>query len=42
MKSPEIKEKVKQTNLEKYGVEHPAQSPEVKEKVKQKKIEKLI
>ena len=35
-----IKEKRKQTNLEKYGVENPYQSEDIKDKIKQQNIEK--
>lgn len=38
--SKEIKEKKKETNLEKYGVEHPSQNEEVKEKMKQTMIDR--
>ena len=38
--SKEVKEKYIQTNLEKYGVEHPFQSEEIKEKKKQTCLEK--
>ena len=34
------KEKIKQTNLERYGVEHAAQNSEVKERTKQTNINK--
>ena len=38
--SKEFQEKYKQTNLERYGAEHPAQNKEVQEKIKQTCIEK--
>jgi len=38
--SEEVKEKIKNTNLEKYGVENPWQSEEVKEKIKNTNLEK--
>ena len=36
----EIKQKIKETNLQKYGVEHPSHSPELLEKKKQNNIKK--
>ena len=36
----EVREKVKQTNLEKYGCENPFQNKEVREKVKQTNLER--
>ena len=38
--SKEVREKVKQTNLERYGCEHPLQNKEVQEKYKQTCLEK--
>lgn len=38
--SKEAKEKIKQTNLEKYGVSNPAKSKEIQEKIKQTNLEK--
>ena len=38
--SKDVKEKKKQTNLEKYGVEHPAQSKDIREKQKQTCLKK--
>ena len=38
--SPEIKEKIKQTNLKRYGVENPFQSEEKKNKIKETLIKK--
>lgn len=35
----QIKEKRKQTNLERFGVENPYQSKEIQEKIKQKNLE---
>ena len=38
--SKEIQEKIKQTNLERYGAEHPLQNKEVQEKIRQTNLEK--
>src|SRR6056297_1904311 len=38
--SSKVKEKTKQTNLERYGVEHVMQSEEIKEKIKQTNLER--
>lgn len=38
--SKEAKEKIKQTNLEKYGVDNPAKSKEIQKKIKQTNLEK--
>jgi len=38
--SEEVKEKIMQTNLERYGVEYPSQSEEVQEKVRQTNLER--
>ena len=40
MQSQEVQAKVKQTNLERYGVENPLQSQEVQAKVKQTNLER--
>jgi hypothetical protein len=39
--SPETKEKAKQTNLKRYGVENPYQSEEIKNKIKKTNLERL-
>lgn len=39
-KSKEVKEKIKQTNIERYGTENPMQSQIIKEKIKQTNLEK--
>lgn len=39
-KDPLVQEKMKQTSLKKYGVEHPFQAEEVKDKIKQTNLEK--
>lgn len=36
----EVQEKIKQTNLKRYGVEHPLQSKEIKDEMKQTNLEK--
>ena len=38
--SPETKDKIKHTNLEKYGVENPFQSDVIKDKIKQTNLER--
>ena len=38
--SAQVQEKTRQTNLEKYGVEHPSQNNKIKEKIKQNNIKK--
>ena len=40
MQNEEIKDKIRQTNRERYGCEHPSQSEEIKEKTKQTNIDK--
>ena len=40
MSDESIKEKIKQTHIEKYGVEHPSKLNEIKEKIKQTCLEK--
>lgn len=37
---PEVKKKIKKTNLERYGVEHPLQNKEIMNKVKKTNLEK--
>ena len=37
--SKEVKDKIKQTNLERYGCEHPAQTKKIKDKIKQTNLE---
>lgn len=37
---PEVQEKLKKSNIEKYGVEHPLQSQKIKDKIKQTCIDK--
>lgn len=40
LQNPEVKEKIKQTNLEKYGTEHAIASDIVRDKIKQTNLEK--